>query len=230
MADETAATGQEPTAAPVQETTTPTPSAAPAAQPAAVDTDKLTTELAEARREAAKYRTDRKALEAELKKFQDAQRAADDAKLSEQEKMSKRLDELQAALNAASAERTAVEARNRELALQAVVMERAASAGIAANAIGAAYKLLDKDKIDVDDDGRPKDVDKALKTLIEQYPFLRGTPATSPANPVKSAAATEDRASREAALRARIYGTPGGMFDKDNALAHGGGVILTPSE
>jgi DNA repair exonuclease SbcCD ATPase subunit len=229
MADEQAATGQEPTAAPVQETTTPAQPAAQVAQPAAVDLEKMAAELAEARREAAKYRTNGKALEAELKKFQDAQRAADDAKLSEQEKMSKRLDELQAALNAAAAERAAAEARNRELALQAVVLEQAASAGIAANAIGAAYKLLDKDKIDVDDDGRPKDVAKALKALIEQYPFLRSTPATSPANPAKGAA-TEDRATREAALRARIYGTPGGMFDKDNALAHGGGVILTPSE
>lgn len=48
----------------------------------------------------------------------------------------------------------------------------------------AAYRLLDTSSLEFDDSGQPKDIEKALKTLLANKPYLAaGTVHTSAANP-----------------------------------------------
>lgn len=44
--------------------------------------------------------------------------------------------------------------------------------GVEPTAAEAAWKLVERESIEVDEQGRPKDVMKALRELVKQYPFL----------------------------------------------------------
>lgn len=112
------------------------------------------------RKEAAQYRTRLKALE-------DAQRAADDAKLSDQEKLQKRLAEL---------ERAAAEASSN---LQKRVVEYEVK--LAASRLGivdpdAAWRLIDASSLEFDESGKPKNLDRVLSDLLKAKPYLSAQP------------------------------------------------------
>ena len=202
-------------APPLAGTTEPTP---------AVDaeTAKWKRELEDARKDAARYRTERKALEARLAVFEAQQKAAEEAKLSDLEKAQRAADEAAAKLAALEAERAQLAERTRLLATQNAVLGVAGSAGI--GYADAAWKLLDRDKVEYDDNGNPKNLDALAKALVKAYPFLAsGVAASATGNPPK---ATEPGpAEREAAIRAKLYGTPQNFLDPVVARSMGGGVV-----
>jgi len=161
--------GQTPTTEPGTTPTTPT-TPEPAPDGARVFDAEYVRQL---RAEAAENRKAAQAAAADLKKLQDAQ-------LSDAEKQSARLNELETAQAAHEQER-------RDLRLRLEVEREARRMGIVDE--DAAFRLLDTASIKFDDAGMPTGVDKALKALTEarawliQAPSAPPVPATSPTNP-----------------------------------------------
>lgn len=112
----------------------------------------------EARREAAKYRT-------EARKLAEAQTAADEAKLSELEKATKRVAELER-------QQAESQVRDQERTVQLATLEAASRLNFRNPDL--AYRLLDRSEIEFDD-GKPKNVEKLLKALLEKEPYLAKT-------------------------------------------------------
>jgi hypothetical protein len=121
---------------------------AQAAEPS-LDAAALQRELAEARREAAKYRTD-------LRKVTDAQ-------LTESERLQRRVAELEQ-------ERAESAARDRERAVRLAALEAAAKLGFRDPDL--AVRLVDPTAVEVRDDGTPKDVERLLSEVLTRSPYL----------------------------------------------------------
>jgi hypothetical protein len=163
MSDSTSATsGQEPGAQP--QAGTIHPESTSQAQAAAGTPDQPTTtvdvavlqrELAEARREAAKHRTD-------LRKVTDAQ-------LSESERLQRRVTELEA-------EREAIATRDRERAIRLAALEAAARLGFRDPDL--AVRLVDPASVETKDDGTPRNVERLLAEVLARSPYL-GRPGAS---------------------------------------------------
>lgn len=122
------------------------------------DVAQLQKELNKARKQAAETR-------AALKLLQDERKSETDQQLTEQQRLEQRVQEL---------ERTneKLAATVRESVLTATVTQYAAKLGIIDP--DAAVKLLDKDDLELDDDGRPLNVEQALKELVKEKPYLVG--------------------------------------------------------
>jgi hypothetical protein len=110
------------------------------------------------RAEAAEYRK-------RLREFEQAQKAAEEAKLSGEERLQKRLSELERAEATWQQER-----QERTLRYETL---------LAAQRLGlvdpeAAYKLLDLASVEFDDDGKPKNLEKLLRDLVRARPWLAG--------------------------------------------------------
>jgi small-conductance mechanosensitive channel len=122
------------------------------------------------RAEAAEYRKRLRELEGRVK-------AEEEAKMTEQERLQKRLAELERK-----------EAEYQQV-LQARTLEYEVK--LQASKLGvvdpdAAYRLLDVKQIEFDDDGKPTNIEKALKDLVAKKPYLvasGGVP--SPTNPAQ---------------------------------------------
>ena len=116
----------------------------------------------ESRREAEKTL---KAAQAELRKLQAAAQAAEDATLSEQEKVAKRL---------AEAERRAgsLETELREQRLRSAVLS---VAGRLSDEPEILLALLDRDSVEWAPDGTPKGLERQLKAIVEAHPKLART-------------------------------------------------------
>ena len=99
-----------------------------------------------------------------------AQQAAIDAQLSKEEQLTKRTVQLEA-------ERDFERQTRQDLVNRYEVQIAAGKLGIVDP--DAAVKLLDWSSLEYADDGTPKDVDKALKLLLRERPYLAGGP-TSP--------------------------------------------------
>ena len=196
-----------------------------------LDADKLTKELEDARKEAAKYRTERKTLAEQLEQFKAELDKLQTAQLSEQEKKDKEYQRAQQQAAEMAAKLAEAEKRNQELQFRSVVQATAPAVGIQPKAIETAYLLLDKAQLN-DDTGNvdPKKVERALRELVKEHTYLLGTPTTSVANPSKSQSSAGDPQAREAALRARIYGRPASIFDAAAARQRGGGVVAHNEE
>ncbi len=122
------------------------------------------------RAEAADYRKRLRELEGKVK-------ANEEAKLTEQERLQKRLAEL---------ERKEME---YQMTLQARTLEyevklHAARLGVVDPE--AAYRLLDLKQIEFDDDGKPLNIEKVLKELVAKKSYLVSSSSSpSPANPAQ---------------------------------------------
>jgi hypothetical protein len=157
MSDSTSATtGQEPGAQPQAGTTTS--ESTTQAQAAAGTTDQPTStvdvavlqrELAEARREAAKHRTD-------LRRVTDAQ-------LSETERLQRRVTELEA-------EREQVLARERGRSIRYAAIDAASKLGFRDPDL--AIRLIDPASVETKDDGTPKNVERLLADVLARSPYL----------------------------------------------------------
>jgi hypothetical protein len=168
-----------------QQSTTGTEQQQPESQPSAED---LTKELEKARaalkkanKEAASYRN----AEKELKALKDQIEAE---KLSEKERLEKRLADLQKAHD--DAIRQAQEYKiNTEVKLQA------AQSGFSDP--NDAIKFLDWSEIEYDDNGAPSNVAELVADLLKAKPYLakpqsRTAPAVSATNPSRSARVSDD--------------------------------------
>lgn len=115
------------------------------------------------RQESAGYRTKLRDLEG---RFTTLESELAGRKKSEQTDEEKRQQELKDA--AAKAE--AAERRAREVAVQAAVERSARKLNVVDE--DAAYRLLDHEKIELDADGKPINVDALLQELVKAKPFL----------------------------------------------------------
>ena len=116
----------------------------------------LKAKLAQANREAAKYRKERNTAQAELKKRTDAE-------LSEVEREKKRADEAEIKLTESMAR---VQSANLRVALSQHKV------GIVDT--DTAALLLTQRGIEFDDEGQPQDIETAIDTLVKDKPFLAG--------------------------------------------------------
>lgn len=217
MTEEIATNSQAETEQPqagASQTTSPQAGAAPQAQ-AVTETETISLE------EAKKLRSEANSLRRRLKEHEDKAKAEEDEKLSEVERLKKRLDEAEAKAKTAAEEarKTRIEnaiiakARDRFVDLEDVVL-----------------KL--RDGIQLDDDGKPVDLDKALDELAAAKPHWvkqaaapekPKTPAINPTNPGAGGAP----AKTDAELRAEIWGMPSRntIFNPARTEQHGGGVV-----
>ena len=123
------------------------------------------------RAEAASYRTKLKELEQKVQEHETA-------KLSEAEKLQKRLAELER-------QQAEHERERQERTLKYETMLTASKLGIVDPE--AAYKLLDLASIEFEEDGTPRNIEKALRELIAKRPYLAGGAAGLATNPARSA-------------------------------------------
>lgn len=122
---------------------------------------KLREELEEARREAAKLR-------AESKRRADADKAAEDAKLSEAERIQRELAELKA-------KNQELEQRDRENAFQRSAISVATKLGFRNPDMAA--RLIDRTQVDWTDAGQPRNLERLLGEILRSDPYLgRSTP------------------------------------------------------
>jgi len=142
------------------------------------------------RSEAADYRKRLRELEAKVK-------ADEEAKLSEQEKLQKRLSELER-------EREAWALERQERTVRYEVMLAASKLNIVDPE--AAYKLLDLSTLEFDDEGLPTNLDKSLKDLLKARPYLvrAQQPASINADEGRGQKPNVDPKAREAELRQRF--------------------------
>lgn len=122
------------------------------------------------RAEAAEYRKRLRDLEQAVKKHEEA-------KLSETERLQRRLAELEA-------ERATWQREVQERVLRYETMLAAGRLGVVDPE--AAYRLLDLSLLEYDDDGRPTNLEAALRALLKDKPYLVGQPhgpSGSPTNP-----------------------------------------------
>lgn len=113
---------------------------------------------------AASVKAERQ-LRADRQRLLDAQKAADDAKLPEQERQTRRIAELEQQIAAHQAEKT-------EWTTQAAVTRAALKLGFLDPA--DAFALLDRNALDRDEGGAPRNVDKLLADLLKSKPYLGG--------------------------------------------------------
>lgn len=97
-----------------------------------------------------------------LKELEDAQKKADDAKLSETERLKKEADEAKTRADQA-------EQKSRARVARAEVLTAATEASFHKPSL--AFDLI-KDKIEYDDDGEPKNVAALIERLATDNPFL----------------------------------------------------------
>ncbi len=122
------------------------------------------------RAEAADYRKRLRELEGKVK-------AEEEAKMTEQEKLQKRLAEL---VRQTTEYQQTMQART----LEYEVKLHAAQLGVVDPE--AAYRLLDTREIEFGEDGKPANIEKALRALIAAKPYLAGGGGqVSPTNPAQ---------------------------------------------
>jgi hypothetical protein len=114
--------------------------------------------------EAAAARTALKAAQAELKKFQDAQQAAELAKLGDLEKAQKQLSDTQKQLDA-------YKARIADYAVQMAAQKL----GIRDPEVAA---TLIRAQLTLGDDGAPTNAEELLKDLLKSKPYLKADEPT----------------------------------------------------
>lgn len=168
---------------------------------------------------AKELRSENASLRRRLKALEDSERQREEADMSEQDKLVRRAQELEAQL----AER---DTQTRRLALESAVALRSNALGIVDAEVAVA--LIDSHSLEFDESGRPdpESLDQALKRLIKAKPYLKTQPpAASPANPAR----TEPMGETDAQRRARLFGGGGGIFDPGTAKSLGGGVLTTDS-
>jgi hypothetical protein len=128
---------------------------ATSAEPA-VDVATIAQERDEARREAAKYRT-------EVRRFEQEREAAKRAGESEQERLQRERQDFER-------ERTAFATERQDFALRQAVTSAATSLGFIDPDDALAY--LDRSAIEWSDDGKPRGLERHLRSILERKPHL----------------------------------------------------------
>ena len=171
--------GQVPDVEASQEGATEQPEAALAAARSAPEAEDERFDAAYVRKlraEAAEYRKRLRELERAIK-------AHEEEKLSEHERMQRRVAELER-------ERYEYELRLREHTLRYETMLRARELGIVDPE--AAYRLLDLAEVEYDEDGRPTNLERLLRDLVRKRPYLLGSAGASATNPGRATVSLEE--------------------------------------
>lgn len=169
--------GQQPTTPitpsdPQTPTTSETP-AAPSGDPQSpADAQIRNPEAYKHAQEAARYRTENKALAAKVAEYEAAKRAAEEAQMSELEKAQRRLSEYQQ-------QEAEWQMERQQWRIAQSVQMHAARLGIVD--VDAASRLLDTAALEYDESGQPTNAEALLAAMLEQRPWLRG--AQTPAAP-----------------------------------------------
>ncbi len=207
----TTPTTQTPTA-PTTQTTPATQSVTPGQDPEgegeAFDAERAMSLIRKLRQEAKEATAQMK----ELEQLRAEKKAADEAKLSEQERQANRIKQLEAEVEH---ERTERQERTNRYEVQL----HAAKLGIVDPE--AAVKLLDWGQLEYDADGRPSDVDKALKQLVKDRPYLAGAPAAQ--------VAATNGATRASTPGSRVY-TAAELADRAFYVAHRDDIVKAMRE
>ena len=223
MSDEVKAEdGQEPSKPSQPQAGQPTPDTTPQAGKG-LDADALAKELEEARRDAAKYRTERKTLAQQLEQFKAELDKLQSANLSEQEKKDKEYQRAQQQAAELAAQLAETKKRNQELQARSIVQATAARLGVVDP--DAAYVLLrDSVTVEPDETGQfdPKKIETAVRELVKAKPYLLAALQTSAANPAKTETVQRETDDQR---RARLMGGGFNIFDADHARKRGGGVV-----
>jgi hypothetical protein len=146
--------------------------------------------------EAKKLRSEAAGLRKRLKELEDAKKATDDAKLDETEKAKKAVTEAAGRLEA-------TEAALRTERIGREVERTAAKLSLDPELAG---RLVTADMLEFGEDGKPTNVEKTLKGLIQKWPNLvksQAQPANINANDGRGSAQPDPKA-READLRRRF--------------------------
>jgi hypothetical protein len=128
--------------------------------------------------EAARYRTENKTLAAKVAEYEAAQKAAEEAQMSELEKAQRRISEYQQ-------QEAEWQIERQQWRIAQAVQTHAARLGIVD--VDAASRLLDTSALDYDESGNPTNADALLAAMLEQRPWLRGAQTTAPAAPTSPA-------------------------------------------
>jgi Skp family chaperone for outer membrane proteins len=122
----------------------------------AVDAATIAQERDEARREAAKYRT-------EVRRFEQEREAAKRAGESEQERLQRERQDFER-------ERAAFTTERQDFALRQAVTSAATALGFIDP--DDAFAHLDRSAIEWSDDGKPRGLDRQLRSILERKPHL----------------------------------------------------------
>lgn len=210
MADETAVPNTNGTPTPDQPTAPGQPPVQPEKTFTQAELDRLITERL--KREKEKH-----ADYDDLKKAADELKAIKESQLSETEKLTKRLAELETA-------KTQAETRARETLIRSAVISEAAKLNF--NDPDDAYRLLDLSTVKVDDTGKVEGAIEAVKALAESRKYLIKQSSGRPLEPFDPAAAGGTLKETREQRMARLYSGGGQQFfDAEAAQRAGGGVI-----
>lgn len=187
MTNNTATASEEPQAGPTGDpqpqagaTTTTEPQAGESqstkSQKSADDYERLLSEL---RKENAAHRT-------RLKKFEEEESKRAEAQLSEQQKLEKRLAEIQAQHD------ETVKAHTERI-IDLEVRAQAAQLGINPKHLDKVARFLDWSEIEVDEAGNPTNVKDVLTQLIKDMPELLGKGSAAPTAPTSGGATNPSR-------------------------------------
>lgn len=158
----------------------------------------------------------------ELETLRSQAKAAEEAQLTEQQRLAKRSEDQAAKL--ADLERQQADwARERqELTTRQEVLAESARLNIVDP--DAAYRLLDLAALEYDDAGKPKNVKAVLQALVKGKPYLVASAGGgSPANPARGN--TTDPQETPAARRLRLQGGGFNPFDPASVKQKGGGIF-----
>jgi hypothetical protein len=123
--------------------------------------------------EAKKLRSESANMRKRLKAYEDAEKAAQDAALSQVEKANKAAQELQQKYE-----------QEHKQHIKAIVQLAASKKGIIDPDLAA---LAIEASLEFDEQGMPSNLDKALDELIKNKPYLAAKPAEQPATPAQTA-------------------------------------------
>lgn len=161
--------------------------------------------------ESRKYRERAQKAEAELAKIASDRQAAEDAERSElqkaqaaKERVEKERDDLRAQLQAE---------RNRTALVNAAVK-------LGARDPEVVFRLVDADKVEVNDDGLPENAEEVVKAILDAKPYLVG--ATSGGDPATGAAVSangKNKLTLETLKRMEAEGTLTPEFERANREA-----------
>lgn len=130
-----------------------------------------------------------------LRELEEAETAKQQAELSEVEKL-----KATTAQATQAAEMAMAKLREETLRFEFMLAAMRPGSGIDPAAADAAWKLIDREEIAVDEDGKPKEIGKALKELTRQYPFLAAAKAGQ-APDINAGAGGRQNGQQEAAAR-----------------------------
>jgi hypothetical protein len=131
------------------------------------ESDDLGAKLEAARREAIAERKERQALAAKVKEYEDA-------KLTEAEKSSKRIAELEASNS--TLEATLADLRSRD----ALVAAASKAGALYPDAVA---RMADRSKLEHDGDGAVKNADAVVAELLKSYPAMFGRNGSADGGP-----------------------------------------------